>query len=129
MYGPLSNVSSARARRGRRGQHYSDDSYESSGETDLSYEQLLQLDERNVVVGMSDAQINRLTLQQVVTADFMKNYTSCPICLEEYTEGEIVRRLPCFCPFHLECIDTHLASSKLCPTCRINIAESEEPHE
>lgn len=48
---------------------------------------------------------------------------SCSICCEDYTSGEVLRRLPCKHKFHLECIDRWFLSSTdysrpvACPMC------------
>lgn len=56
--------------------------------------------------------------------------TDCPICLSEFAEGEKLRVLPtCHHGFHVECIDTWLASHSSCPTCRhclLDISRSSE---
>ncbi len=92
-----------------------------------SYEALLALDEHNVVVGLKSDQISRLTtLQTLRTADDLKRITqsheTCPICLDEYELNQKIRRLPCMCVFHQECIEKHFETSKVCPTCRAEIA-------
>ncbi|XP_023536459.1 NEP1-interacting protein-like 2 [Cucurbita pepo subsp. pepo] len=49
----------------------------------------------------------------------MKNSISCPICLEEFEDGEFGRRLPnCDHFFHVDCIDQWLRLNGCCPFCR-----------
>ncbi|CAN1143963.1 E3 ubiquitin-protein ligase Os04g0590900 [Linum perenne] len=46
----------------------------------------------------------------------------CSVCLGEFREGESLRLLPkCNHAFHLDCIDTWLATHSTCPLCRANI--------
>ncbi|KAJ2545143.1 hypothetical protein EV175_005833 [Coemansia sp. RSA 1933] len=43
----------------------------------------------------------------------------CAICLEEISEGEVIRKLPCPHVFHSACIDRWLLSqSSVCPLCK-----------
>ncbi|KAJ1920354.1 hypothetical protein H4219_001329 [Mycoemilia scoparia] len=43
----------------------------------------------------------------------------CPICLEDYSAGEYIRKLPCGHDYHILCIDTWLISkSPTCPYCK-----------
>ncbi|MQL81574.1 hypothetical protein Taro_014020 [Colocasia esculenta] len=47
----------------------------------------------------------------------------CAVCLNEFEEGEGLRRLPgCAHAFHVDCIDTWLQSNANCPLCRADIA-------
>uniref|UniRef100_A0A1D1Y6I1 RING-type E3 ubiquitin transferase n=1 Tax=Anthurium amnicola TaxID=1678845 RepID=A0A1D1Y6I1_9ARAE len=52
----------------------------------------------------------------------------CAVCLNEFEEGERLRRLPgCAHAFHIDCIDTWLQSSANCPLCRSEVAISADP--
>ncbi|OAY76755.1 NEP1-interacting protein-like 1 [Ananas comosus] len=44
---------------------------------------------------------------------------SCPICLEEFAAGEVVRELTaCRHLYHQACVDRWLQDSSFCPLCR-----------
>jgi hypothetical protein len=45
----------------------------------------------------------------------------CPICLCEYEEGSIIKRLPCMHTFCSECIGSWLQSRAECPCCKATI--------
>ncbi|XP_049884978.1 uncharacterized protein LOC126379976 isoform X2 [Pectinophora gossypiella] len=45
----------------------------------------------------------------------------CTICLSTFEINSDCRRLPCMHLFHMECVDTWLASNKHCPICRVDI--------
>jgi hypothetical protein len=48
---------------------------------------------------------------------------SCSICLESYTQGTQMKRLPCQHYYHPACIDQWLAQDHRCPICRNNITQ------
>lgn len=51
--------------------------------------------------------------------------TTCAICLSEFAEGDVLRRLPCrHCQFHSECIDKWLLRIKKCPLCMGDVDHS-----
>eukprot|EP01097_Dermamoeba_algensis_P003692 TRINITY_DN2531_c0_g1_i4.p1 TRINITY_DN2531_c0_g1~~TRINITY_DN2531_c0_g1_i4.p1 ORF type:complete len:537 (-),score=76.42 TRINITY_DN2531_c0_g1_i4:235-1845(-) len=50
------------------------------------------------------------------------NVDICSICIEEFSQGNPVKRLPrCTHVFHPACIDRWLAINKICPTCRTEL--------
>uniref|UniRef100_A0A0D9Z4K9 RING-type domain-containing protein n=1 Tax=Oryza glumipatula TaxID=40148 RepID=A0A0D9Z4K9_9ORYZ len=45
--------------------------------------------------------------------------TACPVCLSEFSDGEVIRLLPeCMHYFHAACIDEWLRTRATCPLCR-----------
>ncbi|XP_024377330.1 uncharacterized protein [Physcomitrium patens] len=53
----------------------------------------------------------------------IKDGLQCPICLVEYEEAEVLRKLPlCGHVFHIRCVDSWLEKQVTCPVCRIVLA-------
>jgi len=46
---------------------------------------------------------------------------ACPICLEEFGDGDVVRKMPCGHLLHQECGDRWLQIRGTCPTCRCDM--------
>ncbi|KAK1790907.1 hypothetical protein P4O66_014745, partial [Electrophorus voltai] len=46
----------------------------------------------------------------------------CPVCKEDYSEGESVRQLPCNHLFHHDCIVPWLEQHDTCPVCRKSLS-------
>jgi len=68
--------------------------------------------------GLSQEQIDRIGEVEGNTAEV------CSICLENFTAGELVKRLPtCAHQFHKNCIQLWLLRSKICPFCKQEITE------
>lgn len=85
----------------------------------MSYEQLLELEEGvgNVNKGLSKDKINQIPSKPFHMALFDDN-TDCIICMEKFSENELVKQLPCGHIFHGECIDHWLTQQKNCPFCK-----------
>ncbi|XP_061093874.1 E3 ubiquitin-protein ligase RNF6 [Conger conger] len=43
---------------------------------------------------------------------------TCSVCINEYTQGNKLRQLPCTHEFHIHCIDRWLSQNNTCPICR-----------
>lgn len=43
---------------------------------------------------------------------------TCPVCLEDFSDGDRVRRVGCHHLFHTDCIDPWLRKHPACPVCR-----------
>jgi hypothetical protein len=49
----------------------------------------------------------------------------CSVCMEEFTLGDLTRRLPCLHTYHKACIDRWLLQCNAsCPICKVPIAEA-----
>jgi hypothetical protein len=85
----------------------------------MSYEQLLQLEEEvgNVNKGMSKDKIKEIPLKPYHKALFEDN-CQCIICMENFSENELVKQLPCGHIFHGDCIDHWLSQQKNCRFCK-----------
>ena len=51
---------------------------------------------------------------------------SCCICMNDYEDGQEMRKLPCGHHYHKECVDEWLLMNATCPTCRLSITGTSE---
>jgi hypothetical protein len=49
----------------------------------------------------------------------------CAICLDPYVDGNMIQRCPCNHFFHVDCINTWLGRSHLCPMCQKPIVDAD----
>jgi hypothetical protein len=86
----------------------------------MSYEELLELEERNgkIKVGLSKGQIEQLPSS---IFRLKNNNEECTICFQDYQEGNELLHLPCLHFYHKECIKRWLCENKNCPICKNEI--------
>ncbi|KAE9551023.1 hypothetical protein FO519_005757 [Halicephalobus sp. NKZ332] len=48
----------------------------------------------------------------------------CPVCIDPYRAGDIVRMLPCRHVFHKTCVDPWLLEHRTCPMCKSDILKA-----
>jgi hypothetical protein len=91
---------------------------------ELSYDQMLALDERIPRKGVRGSALDGCSITQTLEptdADRLNTRGRCVICLDDFESGQRVRRLPCLCTFHVACIDRHLHDNTTCPICRTDV--------
>lgn len=83
-----------------------------------TYEELLELDNRNVQCGLSKDDLNEL-----MTFNAEKEHMNqiCQICLEGVEHGAVLVELECGHVYHRHCIHTWLKQKRSCPTCRSDV--------
>ncbi|XP_076895772.1 uncharacterized protein LOC143548524 [Bidens hawaiensis] len=87
----------------------------------MSYEDLLNLGERigSVSTGLSEDNMSKYLMEKVHSYDENLEEVSCPICLEEYKDGDKIGRMgKCGHDYHVDCIKKWLLMKKLCPICK-----------
>jgi hypothetical protein len=70
--------------------------------------------------GLSAQELDALSVTVVTSPPEQEedSCTICSICLEAFVEGELMHRLACQHPYHLQCIRPWLAMKTTCPACR-----------
>jgi hypothetical protein len=90
---------------------------ESEGSLDMSYEELLELQENLGEVkqrGMDDGSISRLPRVQYAVG----MEVGCVVCMTDFALDESLIRLPCMHHFHQDCAGRWLRVRASCPVCR-----------
>lgn len=88
-------------------------------------------DQRTVAMGFSEVQISKIPRikYQHSLVSFVGNHDECPICLNNFQQGEAVIRMPgCGHMFDPDCATEWLKKSPLCPMCRRNVRKHLHEH-
>lgn len=59
-----------------------------------------------------------------VTREQCASFTACPICMQDFADGDIGATLRCFHIFHATCAEQWLQQSGNCPVCRVQVHAS-----
>lgn len=94
------------------------------------YEMLLELDRTpsgtfhtsQMDPGASEFEISRLPEHVVEAATCTAPDRECAICLEQFSQGDKVRTLPCLHQLHSQCVDRWLRQKAQCPVCKFPVA-------
>ncbi|XP_076896368.1 putative E3 ubiquitin-protein ligase HIP1 [Bidens hawaiensis] len=87
---------------------------------DMGYEELLALEESMGYVssGLSEDGMAKC-LREKVYYSMDQNHDTCPICLEEYKNGEEIGRMEkCGHEYYVDCIKKWVVMKKVCPVCK-----------
>ncbi|XP_036381660.1 E3 ubiquitin-protein ligase RNF6-like [Megalops cyprinoides] len=75
--------------------------------------------------GLTKEQIDNLSTRTYGQASLEGEVgRACSVCINEYAQGNKLRRLPCTHEFHIHCIDRWLSENNTCPICRQPILSS-----
>jgi len=84
-------------------------------DVDLSYEELAALEP--VYVGSKS--INNLPSCVHDGSPLPGDQTKCPVCMDDFAEGNTLKSLPCVHFYHQDCIDSWLLVGHTCPVCKL----------
>ncbi|CAN7040882.1 unnamed protein product [Brassica oleracea var. botrytis] len=68
-------------------------------------------------------------LPRVVIGKDEEKRGSCPICLDEWSEGDVAAEMPCKHRFHSKCVEEWLGRHATCPLCRYEMPVEEVEEE
>ena len=68
----------------------------------------------NRIKGLTQNEIDRIP-NEIFHNNMNYELRNCTICLENFKEGDVLKRLGCLHIFHKNCIETWLKSKNLCP--------------
>jgi hypothetical protein len=90
----------------------------------------LNTTQENVIVRPSEQQITTATEEFLYTSNTNLQNTSCPITLDDFQEGDALKRIiPCGHTFRKPAIDNWFREKVRCPVCRYDIRDYVPPEE
>lgn len=89
---------------------------------------ILPLDNSNGPPPASKQEIKNLPSIQLSQIPNSKN-KSCPVCTDDFEQGQDITRLPCAHYFHRKCVIAWLSRHCSCPVCRKELTTDDEDYE
>ncbi|KAJ3053364.1 hypothetical protein HK097_004458 [Rhizophlyctis rosea] len=97
----------------------------SNGLDDVITRLMEQHAQRTQPPSASEETINSLPTLKVALSE-LGEHTECPVCQDDYVEGEDITKMPCKHVFHPACIREWLKVNGTCPVCRYSLVGSKE---
>eukprot|EP00871_Galdieria_phlegrea_P002164 jgi/Galph1/2949/GphlegSOOS_G1619.1 len=72
---------------------------------------------------------SKKALEKLESFHFTKTGNSCPVCAEEYQQGDEGKKLPCKHIYHSKCILPWLNQHNTCPLCRYELPTDDPLYE
>lgn len=76
---------------------------------------------------LTPSEISQSTLRFVVTPEQCCSFTACPICMQDFANGDVGTTLRCFHIFHAACAEQWLQQTGNCPVCRVQVNTATAP--
>jgi len=73
----------------------------------------------STVHALTPNEIRENTFSFLVQADQCTSFAACPVCMQDFCEGDFGTTLQCFHIFHSSCIIRWLETCGSCPVCRV----------
>lgn len=75
--------------------------------------------QRSNAAGAAD--IAALPTHTLAHTEALGNQTCCPVCIDDFKDGDDLKTLPCLHIYHNHCIDSWLERDNSCPVCKTPI--------
>jgi len=93
------------------------------------YTSLFHLENQKSGRGASTEQIDLLPTSVMTRETLSKEpMKSCPICLDDINEGDVLRIMPCMHKFHSKCLSKWLKIRAICPICKFELLSNNDVH-
>ena len=89
---------------------------ESVRDQEMSYEEMLLLDENRVKRGFAPDQIKKIKWTKAQSEEECKE--NCSICQDQIKKDEQFLSLKCHHEYHQECVEIWFMREKICPNCK-----------
>jgi hypothetical protein len=76
---------------------------------------------------LTPAEISQCTYRFRVQSDQCLSFTACPICMQDFSEGDQGITLRCFHMFHSNCAERWFQQTGNCPVCRVQVYDRSGP--